>query len=159
MEVAVANLLDYRKHIIVPNVSSGFFVWHEADLVVIDDKNRLTEVEIKVSVSDLKADFKKRKHLYPSKFVSRLIYAIPFELLHKCIPHIPPKFGVIVVKTIPKLKGEDQSIYYAEWYRQVNHNKEINPLSESQVRNLGRLGCMRIWSLKKHNNRFKMKIK
>lgn len=90
----------------------GLYLNHECDLLVLDKNNRFTEVEIKISMSDLKADFKKY-HAHKAKYISRLVYAIPHDLLDKSM--------------------EPASI--------------INKFYQ--------LGCMRIWSLKSHNNRWK----
>lgn len=150
MEVAVSELVCYRRHIIVPNLSFGFLNY-EADMVYIDDKNRLSEVEIKVTLSDLKADFKKPKHLKPNKNVGRLIYAIPVEMLDKALEIIPNKYGIITVEGWVKHEGWNP-VYLAKWHRQIQHRKDVVPLTDKQVINIARLGCMRIWSLKFKNN-------
>jgi hypothetical protein len=145
MEVAVAKLFCYRKNIIVPNVSWGWGLRHEADLIIVDQNNKATEVEIKISLSDLKADFKKG-HTHESNRISRLIYAIPHELLDKSLDIVPKTAGIITVKW-------NAYRYCAEWYRTVKHDKNKKPLSDRDLVALTRLGCMRIWSLKEHNNR------
>jgi hypothetical protein len=96
VEIAVANLYNYRANIIVPNVSWGWLLRHEADIIVVNKNNYVTEVEIKVSISDLKADFKKG-HSHESKKIHRLVYAIPFTMLEKALPLIPKYCGIIVV--------------------------------------------------------------
>lgn len=157
VELAVANLIGYRKHVIVPNVSYGLAgMGHECDLLVLDDKNRFTEVEIKISMADLKADFKK-KHGHKSKYISRLIYAFPEEMLDKALPLIPENNGIIVVKTISPLdySGHTTQIQYhkAYWIRHARHDKTKERIPDKILRDFFRLGCMRIWSLKSHNNR------
>ena len=59
VELAVVELFDYRKHFICPNISFGWDLRHEADLIIVDKNLRATEVEVKVTLQDLKADFKK----------------------------------------------------------------------------------------------------
>ena len=50
-----------RSHIVVPNVSYGLGFNHELDLLSISTPAHIgTEIEIKVSVSDLKRDAKKK---------------------------------------------------------------------------------------------------
>lgn len=56
--IIVAYLGGVRTNIIVPNLSWGFLN-HEADLIAVDKNGYLTEVEIKRSFEDFKADFKK----------------------------------------------------------------------------------------------------
>jgi len=147
VELAVAVLLDFRKNIIVPNVCFNWGVM-ECDMLVVDDKNRVTEIEIKVSISDLKADFKK-PHKHNHKNLSRLIYAFPIEMLERALPIIPSNCGIITVESVNDL------YFKASWYRQCRHDKSKQPLTDKEVINLTRLGCMRIWSLKAHNNKRK----
>ena len=49
MEIAIARSWNYRRHLIVPNVSWGFGV-HECDLLVISPSGYATEIEIKAAV-------------------------------------------------------------------------------------------------------------
>lgn len=145
MQLAVVKLIDFRKHPIIPNVSYGFFGMHyESDLIVIDN-NKITEIEIKISLQDLKADFLKTKHQNPFKLIHRLIYAIPYELLEKALPIIPKNYGIILVKT---LQRNNLTYYKASYYRIVRFNN--NPSIENKhVIKLLELAAMRIWNLKK----------
>lgn len=59
IEVAVAKLINPRINLIVPNVYWGWDLKHEADMIIVNSNNKVTEVEIKTNISDLKADFKK----------------------------------------------------------------------------------------------------
>lgn len=53
MEIAIANLFDIRKNIIVPNISCGLGI-HECDLFIVRNSGYCIEVEIKRSEQDLK---------------------------------------------------------------------------------------------------------
>lgn len=164
VEVAVAMLLNYRVYTIVPNVSHGLGLWHECDMLALDDKGRFTEIEIKISASDLKADFKK-EHGHRCKFISRLYYAMPIELCEKYQDLIPSHCGIIAIKEIKfhrwekvergsdKVKYVEHQGWKAEFFRQVKHDKTKEKPSEKIIKNFMRLGCMRIWSLKRHNNK------
>lgn len=145
MELAVANLIGYRKFTIVPNVSHGLYLNHECDLLVLDDQNRFTEVEIKISLADMKKDLTK-PHGHKSKYISRLIYAVPDKILDKCLPYIPNHAGIIIVK-------EYEHGCIARWHRQARHDKTKNPVPKDIINKFYQLGCMRIWSLKAHNNK------
>jgi len=149
IEVAVANLFGYRQNLIVPNVSWGWGLRHEADLIIVNPSNKVTEVEIKISLSDLKADFKKQ-HEHQSKKIGRLYYAFPIEMLEKALPLIPNNCGII---TVQQLENRNPK---ASFYRMVKFDKFIKPITDSQRIKLGDLGCMRIWTLKstlyKHQN-------
>jgi hypothetical protein len=155
MEVAVANLINWRENTVVPNVSWGLGV-HECDILVLDKQDRLTEIEIKVTVADMKADAKK-EHGHKSKIISRLAYAFPTEILDKCTPLVPQGAGIIAVDTVTKSSrypGLDlkRPAYKARWVRRCKHDPNKSPIRNDTARKLMHLGCMRIWSLKAHNN-------
>jgi hypothetical protein len=141
IEVAVANLFGYRQHLIVPNVSWGWDLRHEADMIIVNPANKVTEVEIKISIADLKADFKKQNG-HQSKKIGRLYYAFPVEMLEKALLLIPNDCGIITVRT------RENGTYVASFYKMVKYDKSINPITDMQRIKLGDLGCMRIWSLK-----------
>lgn len=149
VEIAVVKLLNYRVFTIVPNIASMFR--HECDLLALDDKGRFTEIEIKVSASDLKADFKKA-HGHKSKYISRLIYAMPVELCEKYAHIIPNNCGIISVHVINRTKNMG-ALIYAKHYRMAKHDKQKEKPPSWMVNEFMRLGCMRIWSLKEHNNK------
>ncbi len=138
IELAVVSLLNYRVYTIVPNISHGLLGLHEADLLCYNGK--FTEVEIKISASDLKADFKK-KHGHHHKYISRLIYAMPLNLCEKYSDLIPKENGIIAVSW-------NGFRYVARHYRQARHKKIQYEPSDQFISDFMRLGCMRIWSLK-----------
>lgn len=147
IEVAVANLLNYRIYTIVPNVSWGLGLRHECDMLVLDSQNRFTEIEIKVTASDLKRDFEK-EHGHSSPFISRLVYALPEHVYEKHGAIIPTHCGVITVSFSEKLGG-----FTAKWVRRCKHRKNFQKPSDKVINKFMSLGCMRIWSLKAHNYR------
>ena len=158
IEVAVAGFLSYRRHTIVPNISHGLFN-HECDLLVLDSKKRFTEIEIKVSLADLKRDFNKGKFAAKSwndKYISRLIYAVPEKILEKAKDIIPSTYGIISVKEYYPRPEYTVPVLICRWERMVKHDKTSEPAPPSVLDNFYRLGCMRIWDLKRHNNRTKV---
>ena len=162
IEIAVANMFGYRANIIVPNISWGAGL-HECDLLIINKNNIATEVEIKISKSDLKADFKKKhrwefiNEMYrfkPTKCIKFMYYAVPENLVETAVQLLPSQIGILVVKKIVEPKYRMSSIivtYYKCFYhrRAVGH-KLFEPMADKQVMNIGRLAAMRIWSLKSH---------
>jgi len=57
MECALAGWFDYRQNLIVPCVYWGVgYYTHECDLLIVSRAGYVTEVEIKISRSDLRAD-------------------------------------------------------------------------------------------------------
>ena len=141
IEVAVANLFNYRLHTIVPNVSWGLGLSHECDMLILDKQGRFTEVEIKISLSDFKADFKKG-HGHQSQIISRLVYAFPEKLDQWALENVPVNSGLISVR------HEEKRGFIAEWIRVNQHSKHIQKPSDKIISKFMSLGCMRIWSLK-----------
>jgi hypothetical protein len=136
--IASSELFDLRRNLVIPNVSWGFLT-HEADLLVMTKHGYLTEIEIKRSFADFKADFKKKVQHRDCK-VSKLYYAVPKGIVNKCKPLLEDvKCGLI---------------YYTE-------DKEVVPVWDSpfttpiryklaleEKLKLAELGCMRVWRLK-----------
>ena len=143
VEISVAELVGWRANVVVPNVSWGLGLRHECDLLILDKQGRFTEVEIKVSLADLKADFKKG-HGHKSKLISRLVYAVPQSLLESAKELVPKGQGIIAVKWNTR-RGRHE----AHWERVAKHDKTKPKPSEAVVKKFMALGCMRIWSLKK----------
>lgn len=141
IELGVVGLLNYRVYTIVPNVSFGLGLGHECDLLCYKD-GKFTEVEIKISMADLKKDFTK-KHGHKSPYISRLIYAFPETMLEKALPLIPSHCGIIITNVY-------NEYVRARWYRQCKYqSKDKVPIDK--VLKFMSLGCMRIWTLKHHN--------
>ena len=95
MEIEVARFFNPRRNLVVPNVSWGFFI-HECDLFVLTQSGYGYEVEIKVSLADLKADAKKW-HGHRSHKLKRLYFALPDFLLEHT-EYVPERAGIIAVK-------------------------------------------------------------
>lgn len=95
IQKALARFYDPRKNIIVPNVSWSFFN-HEVDLLVISKAGYGTEIEIKVSMADLKKDFSKKKHTkVRPKLLSRLFYCVPTAMVDAAKQIVPEQFGIM----------------------------------------------------------------
>lgn len=157
IEIAVANLFDYRRNIIIPNVSHGFFYdGHEADILIVTPQNYVTEVEIKTSISDLKADFKKMnfhgiKNLQKNGYVSittpiiaQLYYALPediYEQGSEIIINNEPRAGLIKIeKHEMRVKGTKEKC--------ADRIRGCVPIPEQRKERLLHLAAMRVWSLK-----------
>jgi hypothetical protein len=154
IEIHVANKLDYRKNVIVPNVSWGAGFNHECDLLVVNHRTFVcTEVEIKVSKSDMKADLLK-PHGHKSNRIKYLYFAIPVYLLVTAEEILPATAGIITVEKLQGGRLNDPYYYYeTHIHRRSQANKASRPLTEKEVINITRLGCMRIWKLKRQLNR------
>jgi hypothetical protein len=150
------GLYPPRRYLCVPNVSWGLLPW-EADLVVMTPGGYLTEIEIKVSHSDLKADLEKRKHkvgdywCWPSevwKQIKEFYFAMPRALYDLAwekgtIATLPTYAGIIVVDR----REEGTAVYWpTDVRRPAARNPHCRPLSEGEKYQLARLGTMRYWT-------------
>lgn len=150
MEIALAGFFGYRQNQIVPNVSYGLWI-HECDLLIVSQAGYCTEVEIKISISDLKADFKK-EHQHKSNKIKYFYYAIPEDLKDKALPLIPEHAGLIIVK------AHTLNVYetsYCQIIKLPIVNKQARALTVEERIKLGSLASMRIWTLKENLYNFK----
>lgn len=136
IEIALANRFEYYRNVIVPNVSYGLHI-HECDLLILSKNNYATEIEIKISKSDLRADSKK-KHGHYSNKIKRLFFAVPENLKEDALKLIPERAGLFLVK--------DNN--YVELIKNAKINKNARPLSNKEIIKLYQLASMRIWPLK-----------
>jgi hypothetical protein len=143
IEIAVAKFFGYASNIIVPNV---YLNKCECDMVIISPSGYVTEVEIKVSKSNLKKDSDKNYNAHNSYKVKRFFYAVPLELMN--CEYTPSDAGLIVVNN-----------RFAKIVRPAKVNKSSKKLNQDQVFDIARLGCMRIWRLKENLYDFKRRQK
>lgn len=155
MEVAIAKYFGIRTHIVVPNVSWGFFN-HECDLFLIRKSGYGFEVEIKRSKADMMADFKKKhNHGDRKNRIVQLYYAFPKELLPKVEDLVPEECGIITVE----YHSYDGKEYkgYARMHRDAKRRKGAKQLTKDEQLKIARLGTLRIWTLKEKLNLLKQK--
>lgn len=73
---------------------------HRADMIFISDVGYITEVEIKISRSDWRADFKKSKWKNPERYmayIKKFYYAAPEHIAKNPPPGIPECAGIISI--------------------------------------------------------------
>lgn len=143
MESVLMNYFDFRTKYIVPNVSFGAGL-HECDLLVITKTGYATEVEIKVSLSDLKNDCNK-KHQHKSKKIKELWFAIP-EIINPSIAleYIPERAGLLWVYG----HYDKRNPIRVKIIRPPITQKLAYKWTEKEIFNVLRLAAMRIYSLK-----------
>jgi len=148
IECEIAKYFGIRKNIIVPNISWGLSGMHECDVFIIKPTGFAVEVEIKISRSDLLADFKKgHNHVDRKNRICEFYYAMPKDLYEKCKDLIPEGAGVITSEWI-------YNAYYMKWYlytttqRGATRIKGARRLTEEEQLKVAKLGTMRIWTLK-----------
>lgn len=151
MELALMRELDFRKNVIIPNISWGMNGMHECDLLVLYPSGLATEIEIKISKADLKKD-KTKGHDHSHRLIQKLFFAVPEWLKEFALENIPDKAGLMIVR-----KVEVRYSAYTKMESRVDivRNCKINPTAErwtdKERLKLGHLGCMRIYSLKLKN--------
>lgn len=152
IEVALAEsqYFDFVKNIVAFNVngeSSLLPLGHECDMLVMSKSGYLTEIEIKRSWSDFKADFKKGHHHEGNGLIKRLYYAVPYSIAKKVSDYI-----------VENHISCDGVYYYTEdlFVRQyigyVNH-KDFRKLTTDEQFQVARYGAMRCVMLKKKINK------
>lgn len=151
MEVAIAKLIGFRGNIIVPNISWGFQGMYECDIFYVRKSGYAVEIEIKISKSDLLADFKKEHgHVDPKNRISEFYYAMPDYLLEQVKDLIPENAGIIECRKTPY--GEIARAYVVRKAKRIKGCRKLT--TEEQLR-VAHLGTMRIWSLKEKLNKRK----
>ena len=153
MESLIYTYFESGSLVIVPKISKNNYwfdnktmLWkeivnHECDMLIVTKNYYLTEVEIKISLSDLKADFKK-KHQHKDENIKNFYYAFPEEMKEKALKLIPKECGILIA--VEKECG----IPYRkiECYRKPKINKEAKPISDIVLSKIYRLGYLRYWN-------------
>ena len=148
MELALVSYFNYRQSLIVPNVYWGMGI-HECDLLIVSKAGYLTEVEIKITRSDLKADAKKW-HGHRSDIIKRLFFALPDYLESiDCIEMVPERAGIIIIKPKDNVPGEYPYSPRCREIRPARRNKVAGKISDRDRYKIARLGTLRIWALKR----------
>ena len=141
-----------KGQIVVPNVLLGPY---EADFITITKSDYLIEVEIKISISDFRADFKK-KHYHDCPEVNALYYALPKELYEKHKEEVNESCdkvgaGIILIAETELPNGHSYE-YFAGFAKKPKLRK-AKPLTVYQKLKFARLGCLRWPSIWHHRNR------
>ena len=143
--------------VIVPKISgnnwwldteSDPIIWknivnHECDMLIVTKNRYLTEVEIKISLSDLKADFKK-EHQHKDENIKNFYYAFPEEMKDKAIELIPEEAGILIA--VKKHLNSGYEYRDIECYRKPKINKEAKPINDIVLTRIYRLGYLRYWN-------------
>lgn len=158
---AIAFQFFKRSTVIVPRCH---WAGSEADLLVVHKDLRLTDIEIKISRADLKADYGKDKWIdnpirywsrrntpvatplvkrqWPAK-VWKHYYALPSEIWDDSLfTHLPPASGVLLLR---KDGRYDNGI--AIWpKRHARPNRDAKPISAADAIDIARLANLRMWA-------------
>ncbi len=168
IEVALATSekFNYQKNVVVPNVhgeSSVLAIFHECDMLVMSKSGYLTEIEIKRSFADFKADFNKRHHHANSELIKYFYYCVPQSIGDKVMEVLKEK-EIFYTGVIMYNEALDFSI--VGHYEGTINGCDIfshpqfpgaKKLYLEQQLELARLGCMRVIGLKKKLTELKNK--
>lgn len=166
--LARIDQFNIRRNIVVPNVSWGLLNY-EADFVSMSKSGYLTEVEIKRSWQDFKADFQK-KHLHDDPRVSFFFYCIPKSIKEKVMdalyiyektdnkfrPYkisgihegVPSNSGLITFDN-HDWDGNPCDWISIDFVTMAGRRRFARKLTDREQIKLAHLGCMRLWDLKK----------
>ena len=154
MEHALFQHFLGRMDLITTNITGSYdLVEHECDILMVNKNRFLTEIEIKISKSDLKADFKK-KHSHDSNKIKYVYFAIP-KHMEDCIDLIPKRFGVIVVRKSDWLDSFMKKVpirktrYPVTVVRRPKKNCDYK-ICDNDLIKLYRLASMRYWKCKEN---------
>lgn len=134
-----------RADLMVPNVSWGLLDY-EADFIIMTPNGYLTEIEIKRSFEDFKADFKKGHH-HDDERIYHFYYCVPESIKDKVIEFLDENFKYTNNKpallTYDNLGGIRKVNYgYTGAYR----NKKVRKLFLEEQFKLARLAAFRYWA-------------
>jgi hypothetical protein len=149
IEVAIAEMFDLRKNIIVPNIQAGMQL-HECDVLMYRPTGYGVEFEIKLTKSDLMKDFSKDHH-HESELIKEVYYAVPANIVSVCLQVLPKTFGIIVAR-----RGADMEIV-TEIVRPSIENADARKWTAEEAFKLAKLGNMRWPKLKRELNTLRRK--
>lgn len=131
-QTELARWFNCYAQLVVPSV---FFAGGEMDLAVVTRTGYLSEIEIKLSVSDWNADRLKAKWTHADRaLVAKFFYAVPLDLVERAPEWVPTSAGILAFtsrgirevrkavrnKAAPKLTAEHrntllESTYWRYW--------------------------------------------
>jgi hypothetical protein len=143
-------VFDPRRWIVVPNVSWGWNLDYEADVIAVSKSMWATEVEIKTSRQDLVRDRLKKKHGPDRRFgidkrIRRFWYAVTTELVETALNPglVKPEFGIIEVYDLGGGLGRKSRVIRRA------RNRDARKVTEAELCKLMHLGMMRYWDFRK----------
>lgn len=125
------NTNDWRKEF-------GYGGQYEADLIYISKARYLTEVEIKISMSDFMADFNKLVY-HSSVLVRNFYYAFPQEFYEK----YSKKISETLETGDAGIMSVGKKYPFVAYKKRAKARKNVEPLTDEKLRNFMRIGCMK----------------
>ena len=137
------NAVKYKDETKRLGYRSENIVSHECDILSVTKNNYLREIEIKISVSDFKADFKK-KHNHEGN-IRQFYYAVPYYMLEDIKVFVPEHAGILVAE----YSEERSEKWKIKRYKKPIDNKEAKPIDEQMLNKIFRIGYLKYWFYRK----------
>lgn len=108
MKAIAASWLRYDRKCPLVTFERGLDYNSNPDVMAVNPSRFLVEIEIKISMSDFRADAKKSKWQWRERYGSRgrpkfFYYFVPMELVEKVKQELKPGHGLLTVKRPDKL--------------------------------------------------------
>jgi hypothetical protein len=144
------HCFPHSVYTLAPNISWGLGL-HECDLLAMTKARCLHEIEIKISLADLKRDALKRHH-HQSSIIRYLWFAFPEKMKEKALPFIPDGAGIILVR-------DDEDGKFRAWReRAARGRRNARPLDDGEYMTFLRLLGYRYWSNRETMHKLKRQI-
>lgn len=129
----------------VPNVSWGLLDY-EADFIIMTPNGYLTEIEIKRSFEDFKADFKKDHH-HDDERIYHFYYCVPESIKDKVTGFLDENFKYGAYKPALLTYNEYGHIQKEKYgYSGACRSKKVRKLFLEEQLKLAKLAAFRYWS-------------
>ena len=129
---------------VIPNCSR---LGHECDVLVIQKSRYVTEIELKATISDLKAD-KKKRHKHESRYIRQLYFGLHEDIPYEAaLPHIPETAGIMVFSKINNPDSSWHNSYHCTIIRRPKPNRDAIKIDDKIERDLYQTMYYRYYNL------------
>ncbi|RKE35261.1 uncharacterized protein DUF1052 [Paraburkholderia sp. BL23I1N1] len=160
VEAAIRRHVDHRRNTLIPEASVRYalpgargYDEYRADFMMVSGAGYGTELEVKVSIADWRADLKKSKWVGMPAWITRFVYVVPEQLGipefvpgHAGVWHVKPArvdhFSTqpdgyeIVLARAPHVLGREKvppavigkwyrNLYYRYWEQRIDAQRRI----------------------------------
>lgn len=149
-ETEIQKLFAYQygllnNNLVLPNITmiGANGDTYEADLIYINKRRYVSEVEIKISMSDFKADFKKKVY-HNSDIVRQFYYLFPNDLYRENSEEIERLLmeSDAGIMTVRNFRGCCVKIQ-----RKAKFRRSVEPIKETKLLKLMYIGCMKWYTV------------
>jgi len=118
--------------LVIPNCS---LLGHECDVLIISKNDYATEIELKASISDLKAD-KKKLHAHKSPYIRQLYFGISEDIPDAALEHVPEHAGIICFFERKENTSWRKGTLCCRILRRPKPNKDALKITEQQKQHI-----------------------